>query len=93
MQELSNEQMESILGMWILHPNTFMRASIAFVKPLFKSDLLQKIRVFENKREALMLDLQKAGFTAAAGEWIAKETVLLPLPVKEGAVVKKKSVF
>jgi hypothetical protein len=70
-----------------------MRASIAFVKPLFKSELIQKIRVFENKREALMADLQKSGFTAPAGEWIAKETVLLPLPVKEGAKEKKKSVF
>jgi hypothetical protein len=72
-----------------------MRASIAFVKPLFKSELVQKIRVFENKREALMLDLQKSGFTAGAGEWIAKETVLLPLPVKEGSIAKekKKSVF
>jgi hypothetical protein len=39
-----------------------------------------------------MLDLQKAGLTAGAGEWIAKETVLLPLAIKEGAV-KKKSVF
>jgi hypothetical protein len=92
MQELSNDQLESIQGLWIIHPNTWMRASIAFVKPLFKSELVQKIRVFENKREALMLDLQKAGFTVAAGEWIAKETVLLPLPVKEG-VLKKKSVF
>lgn len=95
MQELSNEQMESVQGMWIIHPNTWMRASIAFVKPLFKSELVQKIRVFENKRESLMLDLQKAGFTAPAGEWLAKETVLLPLPVKEGTIVKekKKSVF
>jgi len=95
MQELSNDQLESIQGMWILHPNTWMRASIAFVKPLFKSELVQKIRVFENKREALMLDLQKSGFTAGAGEWIAKETVMLPLPVKEGTIVKekKKSVF
>jgi hypothetical protein len=42
-----------------------------------------------------MMDLQKAGFTAPAGEWIAKETVLLPLPVKEGSIAKekKKSVF
>jgi hypothetical protein len=72
-----------------------MRASIAFVKPLFKSELIQKIRVFETKREALMADLQKSGFSAAAGEWLAKETVLLPLPVKEGTIVKekKKSVF
>ena len=93
MQELSNEQMESILGLWILHPNTWMRASIAFIKPLFKSELIQKIRVFENKREALMADLQKAGFTVAAGEWIAKETVLLPLTVKEGIKEKRKSVF
>jgi hypothetical protein len=93
MQELSNEQMESILGLWILHPNTWMRASIAFIKPLFKSELIQKIRVFENKREALMVDLQKAGFTVAAGEWIAKETVLLPLTVKEGIKEKRKSVF
>jgi hypothetical protein len=93
MQELSNDQLESIQGLWIIHPNTWMRASIAFVKPLFKSELIQKIRVFENKREALMADLQKSGFTAPAGEWIAKETVLLPLPVKEGAKEKKKSVF
>ena len=95
MQELSNEQMESVQGMWIIHPNTWMRASIAFVKPLFKSELVQKIRVFENKRESLMMDLQKAGFTAPAGEWIAKETVMLPLPVKEGTIIKekKKSVF
>ena len=42
-----------------------------------------------------MADLQKSGFTAPAGEWLAKETVLLPLPVKEGTIVKekKKSVF
>ena len=93
MQELSNDQLESIQGLWIIHPNTWMRASIAFVKPLFKSELIQKIRVFETKREALMLDLQKSGFTAPAGEWIAKETVLLHLPVKEGAKEKKKSVF
>ena len=32
------------------------------------------------------------GFTAAASEWIGKETVLLPLAAKEG-VTKKKSVF
>jgi hypothetical protein len=93
MQELSNDQLESIQGLWIIHPNTWMRASITFVKPLFKSELIQKIRVFENKREALIVDLQKSGFTAPAGEWIAKETVLLPLPVKEGAKEKKKSVF
>jgi len=92
MQELSNDQLDSIQGLWILHPNTWMRASIAFIKPLFKSELIQKIRVFENKRETLMLDLQKAGFSTGAGEWIAKETVLLPLPVKDG-VTKKKSVF
>jgi hypothetical protein len=59
---------------------------------LFKSELIQKIRVFENKREALILDLQKSGFTAGLSDWIAKETVLLPLAVKEG-VTKKKSVF
>ena len=92
MQELSNDQLESIQGLWIIHPNTWMRASIAFVKPLFKSELIQKIRVFENKREALIADLQKVGFTAAASEWIGKETILLPLAAKEG-VTKKKSVF
>jgi len=92
MQELSNEQMDSVQSMWIIHPNTWMRASIAFVKPLFKSELLQKIRVFETKREALMLDFQKAGVSGQAAEWLAKETVLLPLAAKEG-VVKKKSVF
>jgi hypothetical protein len=92
MQELSNDQLESIQGLWIIHPNTWMRASIAFVKPLFKSELIQKIRVFENKREALIADLQKVGFTSAASEWIGKETVLLPLAVKEG-ITKKKSVF
>lgn len=79
MKELSEDQLNSLIGIWVIHPNTWMRASVAFIRPFFKSELMNRIKMINGKQYVLIDKLQKAGLVGKPLDWLNKESVLSKL--------------
>ena len=77
LKEISEHHLDSLMGLWVIHPNTWMRTSISVVTPLFKKEVISKIKVIEGTRLELISNLQKEGIVDSALEWLGKESVMV----------------
>jgi len=91
-KEISENQLNSLMGIWVIHPNTWMRTSISVVTPLFKKEVISKIKVVEGNRLELISNLEKLGITGSASEWLGRESVMV-LKTQNQVQAQKKVAF
>jgi len=85
MQVIMNEHAGILQHVWIIHPNSWMRATLNVLKPFLKAETQKKIRIFEGEKTELYVGLEQAGLKGPPLQWLtavfAKEPVPSPLPV------------
>jgi len=77
---LTTEHKDKLEKIWILHPNSWVRATLAIVKPFLSKETQAKIRIFDSNKLILYTDLEKAGLTGKGLLWLISVFGLEPVP-------------
>ena len=77
---LSDEHSNVLQGIYILHPNTWMKATIKVMKTMFKESMFKKLHLLEGEKLELYVKLESLGFSGKPLQWLSAVFVAPPEP-------------
>lgn len=77
-QILANEHENHLKEVWIIRPNTWMKMTVKFLKTVFSSPLINKIKILEGEKMELYTNLEKVGLKGQPLQWLLSLVVLKP---------------
>lgn len=77
-QILANEHEGVLQAIWIIRPNTWIKTVLKFLKSLFKTPLLNKVKIKEGEKLELYISLEKEGLQGKPLQWLGVVIALKP---------------
>lgn len=77
---LSEEHATSLQGIYILHPNPWIKATMNIMKTLFKESMLKKVHMLNGEKLELYITLEKLGITGKPLQWLSAVMITVAEP-------------
>lgn len=75
-REFTEENKDTLVGIWVIHQNSWLKAAIQIIKPFLKSDLLERVSILSDDKFLLLDTLKNKGITGQPLDWLARESIM-----------------